>query len=132
MIKKNIEKLLNSDLSNYRISKRTGIDQATLSRFKNGKTKIGDMKLDNALKLNNLWEEYKMEIVNTEFIEGFEKDMNNVVSDGVYEYTLSKVTLGDGSTKYEVNLEVDGDADVFESKYFDKEEEARGYIENNM
>jgi len=49
-----------------------------------------------------------------------------------YEYTLSKVTFGDGSTKYEVNLEVDGDADVFEPKYFDKEEEAREYIENNM
>ncbi|WP_277680324.1 hypothetical protein [Gracilibacillus dipsosauri] len=132
MIKENIEKLLNSELTNYRISKLTGIDQATLSRFKNGKTKIGDMKLDNALKLNNLWEEYKMEIVNTKFIEGFEKDMDNVVSDGVYEYTLSKITFGDGSTKYEVNLEVDGDADVFEPKYFDKEEEAREYIKNDM
>lgn len=132
MIKKNIEKLLNSDLSNYRISKRTGIDQATLSRIKNGKTKIDDMKLDNALKLNNFWEEYKMEIVNTEFVESFEKDMDNVVSDGVYEYTLSKVTFGDESTKYEVNLEVDGDADVFEPKYFDKEEEAREYIRSEM
>src|SRR5690625_6074 len=132
MIKENIEKLLNSELTNYRISKLTGIDQATLSRFKNGKTKIGDMKLDNALKLNNLWEEYKMEIVNTEFIEGFEKDMDNVVSDGVYKYVLSEVTLGDGSIKYEVDLEVDGDADVFEEKFFDTEEEAREYIRSEM
>mgnify|MGYP001363689944 CR=1 FL=1 len=132
MIKKNIEKLLNSDLSNYRISKRTGIDQATLSRFKNGKTKIGDMKLDNALKLNKLWEEYKMEIIKIEHIENIEKNMDNVVSDGVYEYTLSKVIFGDGTTKYEVDLEIDGDADVFEEKFFDTEEEAREYIRSEM
>lgn len=132
MIKKNIEKLLNSDLSNYRISKRTGIDQATLSRFKNGKTKIGDMKLDNALKLNNLWEEYKMEIISIKHIEDIEKNMDNVVSDGVYKYVLSEVTLGDGSIKYEVDLEVDGDVDVFEEKFFDTEEEAREYIGGEM
>lgn len=131
-IKQNIEKLLNSDLTSYRIHKLTGIDQSTLSRLKNGKTKIGDMKLDTALALNKLWEEYKMEIISIKHIEDIEKNMDNVVADGVYKYVLSEVTLGDGSTKYEVDLEVDGDADVFEEKFFDTEEEAREYIRSEM
>lgn len=69
-----------------------------------------------------------MEIMNTEFIEEFEKDMDNVISDVVYVYTLSKITYEDETVKYEVDIEIDGYADVFEPKYFDTEEEAREYI----
>lgn len=51
-IKENIQKLLDSDITNYRIYKDTGIAQSTLSDLKNGKTTIDSMRLDNALKLN--------------------------------------------------------------------------------
>jgi len=51
-IKRNIQKLIDSDITNYRIYKDTGIAQSTLSDLKNGKTTIDSMRLDNALKLN--------------------------------------------------------------------------------
>jgi len=54
-IKDNIQKLLDSDISNYRIYKDTGIAQSTLSDLKNGKTSIDSMRLDNALKLNDYY-----------------------------------------------------------------------------
>lgn len=54
-IKKNIQKLLESDITNYRIYKDTGIAQSTLSDLKNGKTSIDSMCLDNALKLNEYY-----------------------------------------------------------------------------
>lgn len=53
-IKSNIKKLLNDEgISNYRIYKDTGITQSTLSDLKNGKSRIGNLKLDHALKLND-------------------------------------------------------------------------------
>lgn len=54
-IKDNIRKLLDSEISNYRIYKDIGIAQSTLSDLKNGKSKVGDMKLDTALKLNRYY-----------------------------------------------------------------------------
>ena len=54
-IKKNIQKLLDSGITNYRIYKDTGIAQSTLSDLKNGKTTIDSMRLDNALKLNKYY-----------------------------------------------------------------------------
>ena len=56
-IKDNINKLLfESGLTNYQISKRTGIAQTTLSRFTRKESDIENMSLKNALKLNDLWE----------------------------------------------------------------------------
>lgn len=55
-IKKNIKKLLESkEISNYRISKDTGVAQMTLSDYATGKSKIGNMKLDHALVLNEYY-----------------------------------------------------------------------------
>ncbi len=55
-IKDNINKLLfESGLTNYQISKRTGIAQTTLSRFTRKESDIENMSLKNALKLNDLW-----------------------------------------------------------------------------
>ena len=52
-MKRNIKKLLtDGNISRYKISKDTGISQATLSDYATGKSKIGNMKLDHALKLN--------------------------------------------------------------------------------
>ncbi|WP_440894986.1 hypothetical protein ACS127_10455 [Amphibacillus sp. Q70] len=59
-IKKNIEDLLfESELTNYQISKRTGIAQTTLSRFTRKESDIENMSLKNALKLNELWEKIR-------------------------------------------------------------------------
>lgn len=54
-IKNNIETLLKSEISNYKISKATGIAQTTLGDYTNGKSKIGNMKLDHAVKLNEFY-----------------------------------------------------------------------------
>lgn len=55
-IKENIQKLFeNKEISNYKISKETGIAQTTLSDYTTGKSKIGNMKLDHALKLNEYY-----------------------------------------------------------------------------
>lgn len=54
-IKENIEKLLNSNITNYRIYVDTGVAQSTLSDLKNGKSSIDDMKLSTALKLNEYY-----------------------------------------------------------------------------
>jgi len=55
-IKENIRTLLESEeISNYKISKETGIAQTTLSRFARGESDIGNMSLDNALKLNEYY-----------------------------------------------------------------------------
>ena len=60
-IKRNIEKLFNSGISNYSISKSTGIPQSTLSDIKKGKVAIGKIALDRAILLNNFYLEYKKE-----------------------------------------------------------------------
>lgn len=54
-IKSNIEKLLNSGVTNYRIYKDTGISQSTLSDIKNGVSELDNMKLGVALKLNEYY-----------------------------------------------------------------------------
>ena len=61
-IKDNIYKLLfESGLTNYQISKKTGIAQTTLSRFTRKESDIENMSLKNALKLNELWEDMKVD-----------------------------------------------------------------------
>ncbi|MGM8213152.1 hypothetical protein ACLIBH_10210 [Virgibacillus sp. W0430] len=55
-IKENIQKLLESkEISNYKISKDTGIAPMTLSDYATGKSIIGNMKLDHAIKLNEYY-----------------------------------------------------------------------------
>lgn len=55
-IKDNIKKLLfEMDISNYKISKETGIAQTTLSRFTRKESDIDNMSLKNALALNDYY-----------------------------------------------------------------------------
>ncbi len=55
-IKENIRTLLESEeISNYKISKETGIAQTTLSDYATGKSKIDNMKLGHALILNEYY-----------------------------------------------------------------------------
>lgn len=62
-MKKAIEWLLfRADISNYQISKATGISQVVLSKYTNGKSDIGRMTLDNALKLYDYFEHVLREL----------------------------------------------------------------------
>lgn len=77
-MKENIEKLLKSKMvSNYTISKITGIAQSTISGYVTGTNKIGNMKLDHAILLNDYytknWKEKVEEMENIkQIIEGIE------------------------------------------------------------
>jgi plasmid maintenance system antidote protein VapI len=49
--------LMRSGISNYKISKDTGIADSTLSRFATGNSDIGKMTLDNAIKIHDYFKE---------------------------------------------------------------------------
>jgi len=57
-MKQVIENLLfKSGISNYQISKATGISQVILSKYATGKSDVGKMTLDNAIKLYDYFKE---------------------------------------------------------------------------
>lgn len=60
-IKDNIRRLFTSGVSNYAIHKATGISQSSLSEVKKGIAKLGNITLDNAIKLNNYYLNYVKE-----------------------------------------------------------------------
>ncbi|HDG9757393.1 TPA: XRE family transcriptional regulator [Staphylococcus aureus] len=51
MIIKTIEKLLNSDLSAYYISKKTGVSASSIQRLRSGDRQLNKLTLDSAEKL---------------------------------------------------------------------------------
>lgn len=53
-MKKEIEELLNSDLTSYRIAKETGITKQQIARYRKS-SKVGNITLDNAIKLYNYY-----------------------------------------------------------------------------
>lgn len=61
-IKRNIKKLFDSGITNYSISKSTGIPQSTLSDIKKGKVPLGKIALDRAVILSNFYLEHVEEI----------------------------------------------------------------------
>lgn len=50
-IKKEVKKLLDSDITGYRIYKETGVDQAVISKLRSGERKIEDLTVSTADKL---------------------------------------------------------------------------------
>ncbi len=60
--KKEVEQLLlKSDVSNYRISKETGISEATLNKYKRGDSNLENMTFGNAIKLQDYYTRIKEE-----------------------------------------------------------------------
>lgn len=57
-MKKEIEELLNSDLTSYRIAKETGITKQQIARYRKS-SKVGNITLDNAIKLYNFYRKNK-------------------------------------------------------------------------
>lgn len=65
-IKKAIEELLaNPNITNYQISKDTGVSQVSLNKFAKGESNIENMPLGNALKLYDYYLKNKEDIIMT-------------------------------------------------------------------
>lgn len=52
-----INKLMESEISAYQISKSTGVDTSTISRLRNKKSDVGNTTLDVAEKLGYFYDE---------------------------------------------------------------------------
>lgn len=52
-----INKLMESEVSAYQISKSTGVDTSTISRLRNKKSDVGNTTLDVAEKLGHFYDE---------------------------------------------------------------------------
>ncbi|MCC2250091.1 helix-turn-helix domain-containing protein [Virgibacillus sp. AGTR] len=61
-MKEDIRKLIESDITGYKIKKETGISESTISRIRRGQIDIGSITLDNALKLYEFYQNHKNEI----------------------------------------------------------------------
>lgn len=61
-IKKNVINLLESDKTNYRIAKDTGVANMTLTDLRSGKSELNNMKLGNAIKLSEYYIKIKGDI----------------------------------------------------------------------
>lgn len=53
ILRKQIQKLLNSDLSSLHIAKKSGVPQSTVYRLRTRERQLGKLGLDNAEKLYN-------------------------------------------------------------------------------
>lgn len=94
LMRKNIEQLINSGLSAYKVSKETGIPNNTVVRIFKGEASIDNITLKNAEKLSNYWEELDMtkdmEILEIEEVEYYTfpadyfKDEQAAEKDGYY------------------------------------------------
>lgn len=52
-----IEYILNSDITGYKIKKISGVNEGTISRLRNKESKIGNLTLINAEKLEKVYDE---------------------------------------------------------------------------
>ena len=104
-MKKEIEELLNSDLTSYKIAKETGITVQQIDRYRKN-NKVGNITLDNALKLYNYKERLEMKnydkmmlvvkelvLEDGAFISYWKEDNNNDITT-VYSVDELKAHLG--------------------------------------
>lgn len=61
-MRREIEKLINSEITAYKISKETGVSVGNISELKSGKRKIGNLTLDTAEKFYDYYQKIKAEI----------------------------------------------------------------------
>lgn len=62
MIKENIKNLLDLDISSYEISRKTGVTRQLIDKYRKEPETVGKLTLDNALALNQYWEELNMSL----------------------------------------------------------------------
>ena len=127
-MKKEIEELLNSDLTSYKIAKETGITVQQIDRYRKN-NKVGNITLDNALKLYNYKERLEMknydkmmlvvkELVLEEgaFISYWEEDSNNEITT-VYSVDELKAHLGNLNDEDFENIVIQVNFDNQEKDY---------------
>ena len=127
-MKKEIEELLNSDLTSYKIAKETGITVQQIDRYRKN-NKVGNITLDNALKLYNYKERLEMknydkmmlvvkELVLEEgaFISYWKEDNNNDITT-VYSVDELKAHLGNLTDEDFENLVIQVNFDNQEKDY---------------
>ncbi|WP_241964519.1 hypothetical protein [Paraliobacillus zengyii] len=61
-MKEDIRKLIESDITGYKINKETGISESNISRIRSGKIELGSISLDNATKLYEFYKKHKEDI----------------------------------------------------------------------
>lgn len=94
-IKQAIRTLLMSDISNYKISKEVGIAQTTLGDYTTGKSKLGNMKLDHAMKLYEYYTKNEEEINMSYAL----KQIKEIALPGSWELAGMEVITGLDDTK---------------------------------
>ena len=127
-MKKEIEELLNSDLTSYKIAKETGITVQQIDRYRKN-NKVGNITLDNALKLYNYKERLEMknynkmmlvvkELVLEEgaFISYWKEDSNNDITT-VYSVDELKAHLGNLNDEDFENIVIQVNFDNQEKDY---------------
>jgi hypothetical protein len=56
----NVNNLIKSEISGYKIWQETGVSQSQISRLRKGEIEVGNISTDNSVKLNKFWEENNM------------------------------------------------------------------------
>lgn len=97
-MKKEIEELLNSNLTSYKIAKETGITVQQIDRYRKN-NKVGNITLDNALKLYNYKE--RLEMKNYDKMMLVVKEL--VLEDGAFISYWKEDNINDISTVYSVD-----------------------------
>lgn len=97
-MKKEIEELLNSDLTSYKIAKETGITVQQIDRYRKN-NKVGNITLDNALKLYNYKE--RLEMKNYDKMLLVVKEL--VLEDGAFISYWKEDNINDITTVYSVD-----------------------------
>ena len=94
---KQIEELFNSDLTDYRISKDTGITLSVIQKYRNDSSKLENMTLKIAKKLIKYTEEIKMINKIKEFVgnENFEVTIELVYTDGHFQSSVDYLKTSD-------------------------------------
>ena len=94
---KEIEELLNSEISSYKIAKDSGVSYSLISDYRNSKRKIENMTLQVAKKLIKYTEEIKMINKIKEFVgnENFEVTIELVYTDGEFQSSVDYLKTSD-------------------------------------
>lgn len=127
-MKKEIEELLKSDLTSYKIAKETGITVQQIDRYRKN-NKVGNITLDNALKLYNYKERLEMKnydkmmlvvkelvLEDGAFISYWKEDNNNDITT-IYSVDELKAHLGNISDEDFENLVIQVNFDNQEKDY---------------
>ena len=97
-MKKEIEELLKSDLTSYKIAKETGITVQQIDRYRKN-NKVGNITLDNALKLYNYKE--RLEMKNYDKMMLVVKEL--VLEEGAFISYWKEDNINDITTVYSVD-----------------------------